>query len=79
MTGGLSTPSEFDKVVVSSINVRDCMQLSSATVAKIFAAQIKTWNDPAILADNPVAAQPKLLGLNGQTKFTLKIRLVGNH
>ena len=48
------------------------LQLSSATVAKIFAAQIKTWNDPAILADNPVAAQPNLLGLNGQTKFTLK-------
>ena len=48
------------------------LQLSSATVAKIFAAQIKTWNDPAILADNPLAAQPKLLGLNGQTKFTLK-------
>ena len=47
------------------------LQLSSATVAKIFAAQIKIWNDPAILADNPVAAQPKLLGLNGQTKFTL--------
>ncbi len=47
------------------------LQLSSATVAKIFAAQIKTWNDPAILADNPVAAQPKLLGLNGQTTFTL--------
>lgn len=48
------------------------LQLSSATVAKIFAAQIRTWNDPAILADNPVAAQPKLLGLNGQTTFTLK-------
>ncbi|MBJ7461610.1 MAG: substrate-binding domain-containing protein [Ilumatobacteraceae bacterium] len=47
------------------------LQMSSATVAKIFAAQIKTWNDPAILADNPVAAQPKLLGLNGQTTFTL--------
>jgi ABC-type phosphate transport system substrate-binding protein len=47
------------------------LQMSSATVAKIFAAQITKWNDPAILADNPVAAQPKLLGLNGQTKFTL--------
>jgi ABC-type phosphate transport system substrate-binding protein len=47
------------------------LQMSSATVAKIFAAQIKTWNDPAILADNPVAAQPNLLGLNGQVKFTL--------
>ncbi len=48
------------------------LQMSSATVAKIFAAQITNWNDPAILADNPLAAQPKLIGLNGQTKFTLK-------
>ncbi len=48
------------------------LQMSSATVAKIFAGQIKTWNDASIKADNPVAAQPKLLGLNGQTKFTLK-------
>lgn len=47
------------------------LQMSSATVAKIFAAQITKWNDPAILADNPVAAQPLLLGLNGQAKFTL--------
>ena len=47
------------------------LQMSSATVAKIFAGQIKTWNDASIKADNPVAAQPKLLGLNGQTKFTL--------
>ena len=47
------------------------LQMSSATVAKIFAAQITKWNDPAILADNPVAAQPQLLGLNGQAKFVL--------
>ena len=47
------------------------LQMSSATVAKIFAAQITKWNDPAILADNPVAAQPLLLGLNGQAKFAL--------
>jgi ABC-type phosphate transport system substrate-binding protein len=47
------------------------LQMSSATVAKIFAGQIKTWNDAAIKADNPVAAQPKLLGLNGQVRFTL--------
>ena len=47
------------------------LQMSSATVAKIFAAQITKWNDPAILADNPVAAQPTLLGLNGQAKFVL--------
>jgi phosphate transport system substrate-binding protein len=47
------------------------LQMSSATVAKIFAAQITKWNDPAILADNPVAAQPLLLGLNGQAKIAL--------
>ena len=28
------------------------LQLSSATIAKIFAGQIKTWNDAAIVADN---------------------------
>jgi ABC-type phosphate transport system substrate-binding protein len=47
------------------------LQMSSSTLAKIFAGQIKTWNDASIKADNPVAAQPKLLGLNGQVKFTL--------
>lgn len=47
------------------------LQMSSATVAKIFAGQIKTWNDASIKADNPIAAQPKLLGLNGQVRFTL--------
>jgi len=50
------------------------LQMSSTTIAKIFAAQITKWNDPAILADNPVAAQPKLDGLNGQVKFTLTKR-----
>ncbi len=47
------------------------LQMSSATVAKIFAAQITKWNDPVILADNPVSAQPVLLGLNGQAKIAL--------
>ena len=47
------------------------LQMSSTTVAKIFAGQIKTWNDASIKADNPIAAQPKLLGLNGQVRFTL--------
>jgi phosphate transport system substrate-binding protein len=32
------------------------LQLSPATLAKIFNGQIKTWNDPAIAADNPDAA-----------------------
>jgi phosphate transport system substrate-binding protein len=34
------------------------LQLSPATLAKIFAGQIKTWNDPAIAADNPGATLP---------------------
>mgnify|MGYP006266375151 CR=1 FL=1 len=41
------------------------LQLSSATIAKIFAGQITKWNDAAIVADNPVAAKPTLTGLNG--------------
>jgi len=34
------------------------LQLSSATIAKIFTLQIKTWDDPAIKADNPNATLP---------------------
>jgi phosphate transport system substrate-binding protein len=34
------------------------LQLSSATIAKIFTLQIKTWDDPAIKADNPSATLP---------------------
>jgi phosphate transport system substrate-binding protein len=34
------------------------LQLSADTVAKIFQAQITTWNDPAIKADNPKATLP---------------------
>ncbi|MEO6532324.1 MAG: phosphate ABC transporter substrate-binding protein PstS [Pseudolysinimonas sp.] len=34
------------------------LQLSSATVAKIFTLQIKTWDDAAIKADNPKATLP---------------------
>jgi phosphate transport system substrate-binding protein len=36
----------------------DKLQLSPDTLAKIFSAQIKTWNDPAIGADNPGANLP---------------------
>ncbi len=36
----------------------DKLQLSPATIAKIFQAQITTWNDPAIAADNPDADLP---------------------
>ncbi len=34
------------------------LKLSSATVAKIFTLQIKTWNDPAIAADNTGVTLP---------------------
>ena len=34
------------------------LKLSSATVAKIFTLQIKTWNDPAIAADNSGVTLP---------------------
>jgi phosphate transport system substrate-binding protein len=34
------------------------LQLSPATIAGIFGGKIKTWNDPAIKADNPGATLP---------------------
>ncbi|MCC4909794.1 phosphate ABC transporter substrate-binding protein PstS [Microbacterium sp. cx-59] len=36
----------------------DNLQMSGDVVAKIFAGQIKKWNDPAIVADNPGLALP---------------------
>jgi phosphate transport system substrate-binding protein len=36
----------------------DKLQLSPDTVAKIFSRTVKTWNDPAIAADNPGATLP---------------------
>jgi phosphate transport system substrate-binding protein len=36
----------------------DKLQLSAATVAKIFERDIKKWNDPAIAADNPGVTLP---------------------
>jgi phosphate transport system substrate-binding protein len=47
------------------------LQMTPATVAKIFSGQVKMWNDPAIKADNPVAAKPKLSALNGAANFAL--------
>jgi len=48
------------------------LQLSSVTIAKIFAGQITKWDDAAIKADNPVAAKPTLEGLNGFFAATMK-------
>lgn len=36
----------------------DKLQLSAPTIAKIFQREVKTWNDPAIAADNPGATLP---------------------
>lgn len=48
------------------------LQLSSTTIAKIFAGQITKWDDEAIKADNPVAAKPTLEGLNKFFTVTAK-------
>jgi phosphate transport system substrate-binding protein len=44
-------------VVYNLPSVKD-LQLSPATLAKIFAGQITTWNDPAIAADNSGKSLP---------------------
>ncbi|HXY93299.1 MAG TPA: phosphate ABC transporter substrate-binding protein PstS [Acidimicrobiia bacterium] len=47
------------------------LKLSADTIAKIFQAQITTWNDPAIKADNPSAKLPS-------TKITVVHRSDGS-
>ena len=44
--------------VVYNLPGVDKLQLSADVLAKIFAGQITTWNDPAIAADNPDAKLP---------------------
>jgi phosphate transport system substrate-binding protein len=44
--------------VVYNVSGVTNLQLSPSTLAKIFATTIKTWNDPAIKADNPGATLP---------------------
>ncbi len=42
----------------------DDLKLSAATIAKIFQRDIRRWNDPAIVAENPEARLPnKLIGV----------------
>ncbi len=52
-------PILFSPITVS-YNVKgvDKLQLSADTIAKIFQRDIKTWNDPAIAADNPGVTLP---------------------
>jgi phosphate transport system substrate-binding protein len=44
--------------VTYNVSGVDKLQLSAETIAKIFQREIKTWNDPAIAADNPGAKLP---------------------
>ena len=48
ISGAISVMYRLDGVTPAGSTV----QLSPTTVGKIFAGQIKTWNDPAIVADN---------------------------
>jgi phosphate transport system substrate-binding protein len=44
--------------VTYNVDGIDKLQLSAATLAKVFQRDIKKWNDPAIAADNPGAKLP---------------------
>ncbi|MBC7763472.1 MAG: extracellular solute-binding protein, partial [Candidatus Saccharibacteria bacterium] len=57
--GALNLPVYLDGVaIVFNLTGVSKLNLSSATVAKIFSLQVKTWNDPAIAADNPGVTLP---------------------
>jgi phosphate transport system substrate-binding protein len=52
-------PILFSPITVSyNLSGVDKLQLSADTIAKIFSRTIKTWNDPAIAADNPGVSLP---------------------
>jgi phosphate transport system substrate-binding protein len=57
--GALSMPAYLSGVaIIYKLDGVTNLKLSSATLAKIFELQIKTWNDPAIAADNKGATLP---------------------
>ena len=52
-------PNVLGAITVSyNLDGVDKLNLSAETLAKIFQREIKTWNDPAIAADNPDAKLP---------------------
>lgn len=57
--GAVNLPVYLDGVAIiyNLPGVTD-LKLSSATIAKIFSLQVTTWNDPAIVADNPGVTLP---------------------
>jgi phosphate transport system substrate-binding protein len=57
--GALDIPAYLSGVsVIYNVAGVSNLKLSSATIAKIFTLQVKTWNDPAIAADNPGVTLP---------------------
>jgi phosphate transport system substrate-binding protein len=57
--GAINLPVYLDGVaVIFNLPGVKSLNLSSATIAKIFSLKITTWNDAAIAADNPKATLP---------------------
>ncbi len=57
--GGFSIPAYLSGVtIIYNLPGVTNLKLSSATIAKIFELQVKTWNDPAIAADNSGVSLP---------------------
>jgi phosphate transport system substrate-binding protein len=58
-SGAFELPNYISAIaVVYNLDGVDDLNLSATTVAGIFAGTITTWNDPAIVADNPQAQLP---------------------
>ncbi len=58
-SGALDLPVYVSPIaVVFNLDGVDSLNMSAATIAKIFAGQITTWNDPAIAAENPDVELP---------------------
>jgi phosphate transport system substrate-binding protein len=58
-TGAINLPIYLDGVaIVFNLAGVTNLNLTADTLAKIFALQITTWNDPAIVAENPTATLP---------------------
>jgi len=57
--GAINLPVYLDGVaIIFNLSGVKKLNLSSATIAKVFSLQVKTWNDPAIAADNPGVTLP---------------------
>lgn len=58
-TGAINLPIYLDGVaIIFNVAGVTNLNLTADTLAKIFALKITTWNDPAIVAENPTATLP---------------------